>query len=120
VPFLTNDLLGVTPASGGFATFTVLPHPPAGLTWAEGSVPTPHGAITSAWRQEGNALSLAVTGPASTTYTAGVPDGAGITVTLNGQTIWANGAASAPGVTDAGGYIQVTGLTGTATVEETR
>lgn len=120
VPFLTNQLLGVTPASGGFASFTVLPHPSAGVTWAEGSVPTPHGAITSAWRQDSTSVSLAVTGPAGTTYTAGVPDGAGITVTLNGQTIWANGAASAPGVTDAGGYIQVTGLTGTATVEETR
>jgi hypothetical protein len=120
VPFLSNVLLGVSPASGGFATFTVLPHPAAGVHWAEGSVPTPHGSITAGWRQRGGGLALAVTGPHGTTYTAGVPDAPHATVRLNGQVVWTGGKAAAPGVTDAGGYIRIAGLTGTATLEETR
>lgn len=120
VPFLSNVLLGVSPASGGFGTFTVLPHPADGVPWAEGSVPTPHGDITSGWRQTPNGLDLAVTGPSGTKYTAGVPDGSGVTVTLNGQVVWAGGKAAAPGVTDTDGYIRLSGLTGTATIEETQ
>ena len=120
VPFLSNVLLGVAPGSGGFTSFTVLPHPASGVSWAEGTVPTPHGGISSGWRQDSSGFSLGVTGPAGTTFTAGVPDGAGVTVTLNGHVVWSNGAPAAPGVTDAGGYIQVSGLTGTATLKETR
>jgi hypothetical protein len=118
VPFLSNVLLGVTPTSGGFGTFTVLPHPASGVTWAEGKVPTPHGEITSSWKQQGTGLSLAVSAPEGTTYTAGVPDAGNVTV--NGQVVWANGQAAEPGVTDTGGYIQVSGLTGTVTMEATR
>jgi hypothetical protein len=108
VPFLSNVLLGVTPDSGGFGAFTVLPHPASGVTWAEGTIPTSRGDITSAWKQAG------------TTYTAGVPDGSNATVSLNGQVIWADGQAAAPNVTDSGGYIQVSGLTGTVTLGETQ
>jgi Bacterial alpha-L-rhamnosidase 6 hairpin glycosidase domain/Bacterial alpha-L-rhamnosidase C-terminal domain len=120
VPFLSNVLLGVSPDSGGFGTFTVLPHPASGVRWAEGSVPTPHGDITASWRENGAGLTLAVSGPSGTTFTAGVPDGSGATVTLNGTVIWSAGQPAAPGVTDTGGYIQVSGLTGTATLGETR
>jgi hypothetical protein len=120
VPFLSNVLLGVTPDSGGFGTFTVLPHPASGVTWAEGKVPTPQGDITSAWKQNSAGLSLAVTAPSGTTYTAGVPDASDATVSLNGQVVWADGQATAPNVTDSGGYIQVSGLTGTAALGETR
>jgi len=59
-------------------------------------------------------------GPSGTTYTAGVPDGTDATVTLNGQVVWSGGTATAPNVTDSGGYIQVSGLTGTSTLGETR
>jgi Bacterial alpha-L-rhamnosidase 6 hairpin glycosidase domain/Bacterial alpha-L-rhamnosidase C-terminal domain len=120
VPFLSNVLLGVTPDSGGFGNFTVLPHPASGVTWAEGKVPTPQGDITSAWKQTSTGLSLAVTAPSGTTYTAGVPDGSNATVSLNGQVVWAGGKAAAPDATDSGGYIQVSGLTGTVTLGETR
>jgi len=120
VPFLSNVLLGVTPDSGGFGTFTVLPHPASGVTWAEGQVPTPQGDITDAWKQTSTGFTLAVTAPSGTTYTAGVPDGSDATVSLNGQVVWAGGKATAPNVTDSGGYIQVSGLTGTATLRETR
>ena len=90
------------------------------MTWAEGKVPTPQGDITSAWKQTSTGLSLAVTAPSGTTYTAGVPDGSNATVSLNGQVVWAGGKAAAPDATDSGGYIQVSGLTGTVTLGETR
>lgn len=50
VPFLTNQVLGVTLASGGFATFSELPHPDGGPTWAEGTVPTRTAASPSVGR----------------------------------------------------------------------
>ena len=119
VPFLTGSVLGVTPASGGFSTFRALPHPPAGLPWAEGAIPTPHGAITTAWKQDGSSFALSVQAPGGTSYTAGVPDGPGATVTENGTVIWANGHATAAGATSANGYIQASELTGTTTLTAT-
>jgi hypothetical protein len=47
-PALTEWVLGVTPTSPGFATFTVQPHR-ADLGWAKGDVPTPHGLIHVEW-----------------------------------------------------------------------
>ena len=50
VPEIQRSLLGVRPTGPGFATFTVAP-PPAGLDWALGTVPTPRGPISVAWRR---------------------------------------------------------------------
>jgi hypothetical protein len=47
-PALTEWVLGVTPTSPGFATFTVQPHR-GDLAWAKGDVPTPHGLIHVEW-----------------------------------------------------------------------
>jgi hypothetical protein len=117
-PFLTNVLLGVSPDSDGFGTFTVLPHPANGVDWAEGAVPTPHGNITAGWKDSGSGLTLTVAAPSGTTYTAGVPDASDATVTLNGTVIWSGGKAATSGVTETGGYIQVSGLTGSSTLQE--
>jgi hypothetical protein len=63
-PLLTSYVLGVQPASPGFATFTVTPHP-GNLAWARGTVPTPRGYIAVAWRKRANGtLSLVVHAPA--------------------------------------------------------
>lgn len=114
--YLTNDVLGVTPTSGGFATFSVLPHPDGGPSWVEGRVPTPHGDISAAWRNAGDTFTLAITAPAQTTAVAGVP-AAGVTqLTLDGQVVWQNGTAADPRVHVAGGYIEVDGVTGSATL----
>ncbi len=115
VPFLTNMVLGVTPTGGGFSSFEMLPHPPSNLPWAEGDVPTPHGAIHAAWRRGNGTFSVAVSAPAGETYTAGVPDGAK-TVRDNGQLIWSNGQPQNDGVSDQDGYIEVTGATGDSTL----
>ena len=42
--WLMEHVLGIAPASPGFATVTVTPHL-AGLTYARGTFPTPHGII---------------------------------------------------------------------------
>jgi len=67
-PALTQYVLGVTPTSPGFATFTVKPHP-NDLSWASGVVPTPHGPIRVSWRRYGAAVFLRVTAPPGTTWT---------------------------------------------------
>jgi hypothetical protein len=61
-PALTDEVLGVTPATPGFGTFRAAPHP-SGLTSAAGLVPTPHGAISFAWRRAGKAIAATVTSP---------------------------------------------------------
>src|SRR5262245_62240848 len=48
-PALTTYVLGVQPTAPGFASFVIEPHT-AGLTWARGAVPTPHGPLRIAWR----------------------------------------------------------------------
>lgn len=43
--WLSEEILGVKPETPGFKTFTVCPHLTAGLTYVDGTVPTPHGKI---------------------------------------------------------------------------
>ena len=118
--FLTNQVLGVTPTSGGFGTFTVLPHPPSGLRWAQGRVPTPHGAITAAWKRHGRTFTLRVTAPAGTTATGGVPARDASEVRVDGRVVWRRGTAVRPGVTVRDGFVQIPGLTGTSTLTASR
>jgi hypothetical protein len=66
-PALTQYVLGVTPTSPGFATFTVHVHA-NDLTWAKGDVPTPHGPIHVSWLRAPNSRSVLVrvTAPSGT------------------------------------------------------
>jgi hypothetical protein len=82
VPVLTNDLLGVSPTSPGFATWTVSPHP-GGVAWARGAVPTPKGALSASWTQQGSVFALTVTAPRGTSGSLVVP--AGRLVLLDGR-----------------------------------
>jgi Bacterial alpha-L-rhamnosidase 6 hairpin glycosidase domain/Bacterial alpha-L-rhamnosidase C-terminal domain len=118
VPFLTNELLGVNPTAGGFSQFTVLPHPPQGMSWAKGAIPTPHGPISTSWKQtdSGNDLAVFVKAPKGTTYSVGVPDSAS-TVKANGSVIWSGGVAQVSGVADVNGYITLSNATGDTTIE---
>ncbi|WP_339153919.1 alpha-L-rhamnosidase C-terminal domain-containing protein [Actinomadura luteofluorescens] len=118
--FLTNQVLGVAPASGGFRTFTVLPHPASGLRWAQGRVPTPHGDITAAWKRDGGTFTLRVDAPRGTTATAGVPVRGASEVRAGGTVVWRHGAAVKPGVTVRDGLVQVPGLTGTSILTASR
>ncbi len=67
-PALTNEVLGVTPATPGFGSFTAAPHP-ANLTSARGTVPTPHGTITFSWTRAAATFSAKVDSPVPGTIT---------------------------------------------------
>ena len=68
---MTAYLLGVRPVEPGFATFRFEPHVVSRLTFAEGSVPTPHGDIAARWERTGDAVAATLTVPAGTTATFG-------------------------------------------------
>ncbi|WP_157695312.1 alpha-L-rhamnosidase C-terminal domain-containing protein [Nakamurella panacisegetis] len=117
--YLTNQLLGVTPTSGGFATFQIAPRPAGGVTWAEGTVPTPQGAIQAAWRQTGQSFQIAVTAPTGSTYRIVLPAGTG-TVVVGGNTVYRAGHAVAGAATGtvsrSGTDLVLTGLHGTSVI----
>jgi alpha-L-rhamnosidase len=101
---LSQYVLGVAPDSPGFARWTVAPNP-GSLTWAQGRVPTPHGALGVAWTNaaRGHRFVLDVTPPQGTSGTITVPlRGAAAVVHVNGRLVWAgNRFHRAPGVASA-------------------
>jgi hypothetical protein len=84
VPALTNELLGVSPTSPGFATWQVSPKP-GSVAWARGAVPTPKGALSASWTQQGSVFSLTVTAPRGTSGSLAVP--AGRVVLVDGHVV---------------------------------
>lgn len=117
VAALSGYVLGVQPATAGYTTWTVQPHP-GDLAYAQGSVPTPHGAIGVDWAGESGVyqFSMAVTAPSGTTGTIAVPTYGATSpvVEVNGQTVWSNGAFTATsGITGASAdanYVYLTGV----------
>ncbi len=70
--FLTECILGVTPTEGGFKTVTIEPQL-GDLTWAEGTVPTPHGDIHLRAEKDATALTCTLTLPSSITALVKLP-----------------------------------------------
>jgi alpha-L-rhamnosidase len=83
-------ILGIQPASGGFATFDVRPST-GGLTFAEGAVPTVKGLVTTRWEKgnDGN-FSLVIKVPANTRASIYIPilSGGNFTVSESGKRLW--------------------------------
>ena len=92
---------GIQPTSGGFATFDVRPET-GGLKFAEGTVPTVKGRITTHWEKSGQGgLSLSVVVPPNTRASIYLPKPAAGTPTLmeSGKRLWpATHTAHDPGV----------------------
>jgi alpha-L-rhamnosidase len=117
VSALSGYVLGVQPSTGGYATWTVQPHP-GNLSWAEGNVPTPHGNIAVDWAGESGAyqFSMQVTAPSGTTGTIAVPTYGATNpiVAVNGNTVWSGGTFTATaGITGASAdanYVYLTGV----------
>ena len=83
-------ILGIQPTSGGFATFDVRPET-GGLTFAEGTVPTVKGLITTRWEKKaGGQFDLSVTVPANTRAAIYIPklSKGDFTVTESGKRLW--------------------------------
>ncbi len=53
--WLHKVVVGISPAAPGYAKIRIAPRPGGGLTWAEGSLDTPHGSVHVRWevRKEG-------------------------------------------------------------------
>jgi alpha-L-rhamnosidase len=86
---LSEYVLGVTPATAGYATWTVMPHP-GHLAWSEGRVPTPHGPIDVRWRQgtAGASFRLTVDAPHGTNGSVWVPlGGSSAVITRDGRVV---------------------------------
>ena len=110
LPALTNELLGVTPTSAGFATWTVVPHPGT-VTWASGQVTTPHGPLSVQWQvadatasRHAPAFTLRVSSPKRTVGQVSVPvsgskTGGKATVTVDGRRATPRKSAAAGYVT---------------------
>jgi hypothetical protein len=62
---MSATVLGVRPAAPGWATVKIAPHLGT-LTWAKGTVPTPHGDIRVSFKQNGGKLSYEIALPAGT------------------------------------------------------
>jgi alpha-L-rhamnosidase len=105
-------ICGIQPTSGGFATFDVRPET-GGLTFAEGSVPTVKGLITTRWeKRDGGRFSLSVTVPPNTCATIYIPKPpkGSFTLTESRKLLWpATSAITDPGVlgvTEEGSFIK--------------
>ncbi len=71
--FLFADIGGIRPASPGYKTLLIDPVIGKGLTWAKTSYDSIHGKIATAWKLDGNRLTLEVVVPVNTTATVCVP-----------------------------------------------
>jgi alpha-L-rhamnosidase len=83
-------ICGIQPTSGGFATFDVRPET-GGLTFAEGTVPTVKGLITTRWDKGANGgFALSVNVPANTRATIYIPkfSTGNFTITESGKLLW--------------------------------
>ncbi len=69
---MMTRILGVEPLSPGFDTLRIAPTL-CDLTFAKGSVPTPHGLLSVDWKKQEKGLLLAVTVPVGTEATTDVP-----------------------------------------------
>ena len=88
LPALTHQLLGARPTSPGYATWEVRPHPGA-VAWAQGQLPTPHGALRVAWQNSTRTFRLTLDVPGGTRATVVLPgDGRRLTVRAGGRLVW--------------------------------
>ncbi|HEX3624987.1 MAG TPA: family 78 glycoside hydrolase catalytic domain [Verrucomicrobiae bacterium] len=83
-------ICGIQPTSGGFATFDIRPATD-GLTFAEGTVPTVKGLITTRWEKDSDSgFSLKIKVPANTCASIYIPKfyGEDFVITESGKQIW--------------------------------
>jgi alpha-L-rhamnosidase len=87
---MPSKILGVQPASPGFKEILIKPHL-CGLSWAKGTVPTPHGPVSVSWTSEKGGVRLEVTLPEGTTGMLSLPTtGTNPSLNLDGKSISGN------------------------------
>ncbi|MDE3248499.1 MAG: alpha-L-rhamnosidase, partial [Bacteroidota bacterium] len=82
-----RGILGINPASPGFADILIRPQPPSSLKSARGSYLSAHGEIEVAWEKSDGIFNLQVDIPANTRARVGLPAKAGDTITESGMAV---------------------------------
>jgi hypothetical protein len=112
---LQEFVLGVEPVTPGFRSWRIEPHG-GSLSWVQGRVPTPDGALTTWWRwtgpvQTGRGYTLALSAPSGTNGSVALPVPDRGTVTVDGHEVWRSGDRSADAHWDTPSHrVVVTGL----------
>ncbi len=73
--FLYRRVAGIEPVTAGYKEFKVQPLVGGSISYANATVGTPYGKISSSWKVEDGAFKLTVRVPASTTAEIVLPDG---------------------------------------------
>jgi alpha-L-rhamnosidase len=118
VSSLSGYLVGARPVTAGYKTWIIAPEP-GDVSWAQGQIPTPSGALVSRWRHGDSdaPFTLTMSAPSGTSGTVAVPLlGHSRTIAMDGQIVWQDGAPAA-GVTAAerDGAVDFSGITGSHT-----
>jgi alpha-L-rhamnosidase len=85
VVWLNEYLAGIAPASPGFKTIKMEPHPVGDLKFVKATHNSPYGKISSEWHRDGNKFDWQIEIPANTTATVIVPAGKNGSVTCDGK-----------------------------------
>ncbi|MET7745701.1 alpha-L-rhamnosidase C-terminal domain-containing protein [Streptomyces sp. NPDC005385] len=110
LPALTHQLLGARPTSPGYATWEVRPEP-AGISWAQGQLPTPQGPLQVSWEATHTTFELTVHVPGGTHGALTFPmDAHDVTVRAGRRTLWDGRRQSDRTVQVAGNRVTVSGL----------
>lgn len=79
--------------SVGYKEIHISPYIPDDMTWAEGSVETVRGTVSSRWEKSDESLAVTITIPANTTGKVSIPTlgWSDVEISESGETIWENG-----------------------------
>lgn len=92
---LSERILGIRPLEPGYASYLIEPHP-AGLSSAQGAVPTPRGLVEVSWRDDDTQFAMELSLPLGKGPTVSLPrSGEGDRVSLDGELIFEEGKAIA-------------------------
>ncbi len=80
-------LAGIAPASPGFRTIKMQPHPVGDLQWVKATHNSPYGKISSEWHRDGDKFDWQIEIPANTTASVIVPAGKNGRVSCNGKSV---------------------------------
>jgi alpha-L-rhamnosidase len=109
---LSAFVLGIRPLAPGFARWVIAPQA-SGLRWAQGQVPSPHGALVSRWIRGRRYFRLTIVAPRGTAGTVVLPRlGRAGSAFIDGRLAWPGGRA--------GAAVRVIATAGTISFENVR
>ena len=103
--WLFEDVAGIQPASPGFRTVQIEPHPVGDLTSASAYETTPLGRVSSSWTRSGSSFALTVHVPVGSQASVFVPASSAQAVTENGQPVASSAGVTVIGMQDS--YLQL-------------